>query len=105
MSTIDLKVEYYQVNVAVAERNKKAFTCPFGTYRFIRMTFGLINGPATFQRLIDYFKNGLKDVTILSYLDDIIILSQTFEKHLEDLGKVFQRLRQYELEANRDKCH
>ncbi|GBN56825.1 Retrovirus-related Pol polyprotein from transposon 297 [Araneus ventricosus] len=54
---------------------------------------------------IDNFKNGLKDVTILSYLDDIIILSQTFEEHLEDLRKVFQRLKQYKLQANRDKCH
>ncbi|GBN02115.1 Transposon Ty3-I Gag-Pol polyprotein [Araneus ventricosus] len=52
MSTIDLKAGKHQVNVAVADRDKKAFTCPFVTYRFIRMSFELKNAPATFQRLI-----------------------------------------------------
>lgn len=105
MSTIDLKSGYHQVGVAIKDRDKTAFTCPFGTYRFLRMPFGLKNAPATFQRLIDKFKNGLQDMTILSYLDDIIILSQTFEEHIENLRKVFQRLREFKLQANREKCH
>ncbi|GFU95179.1 retrovirus-related Pol polyprotein from transposon 17.6 [Trichonephila clavipes] len=70
------------------------------------MPFGLRNAPATFQRLIGKFRSGLKDVFALSYLDDIIVLSETFEKHLEVLEKVFEkRLSIFKLHANRDKCH
>lgn len=105
MSTIDLKAGYHQVNVAPGDRDKTAFTCPFGTFRFIRMPFGLKGAPATFQRLIDRFRNGLKNVTVLSYLDDIIVLSETFEDHIHDLSTVFQRLEQFKLQANREKCN
>ncbi|GFV96294.1 retrovirus-related Pol polyprotein from transposon 17.6 [Trichonephila clavipes] len=105
MSTIDLQSGYHQVKVADVYQDKTAFVCPFGTYRYLRMPFGLRNAPATFQRLIDKFRSGLKDVFTLSYLDDIIVLSKTFEKHLEDLEKVFERLSIFKLHANRDKCH
>ncbi|GFT62744.1 retrovirus-related Pol polyprotein from transposon 297 [Trichonephila clavipes] len=64
----------------------------FGTHRYLRMPFGLQNAPTTIQRLIDQFQRGLKDVFALSYLDDIIVLAETFDKHLDDLKKVFERL-------------
>ncbi|GFT43635.1 retrovirus-related Pol polyprotein from transposon 17.6 [Trichonephila clavipes] len=105
MSTIDLQSGYHQVKVADVDQDKTAFVCPFGTYRYLRMPFGLRNAPATFQRLIDKFRSGLKDVFALSYLDDTIVLSETFGKHLEDLEKVFERLSIFKLHANRDKCH
>ena len=84
MSTIDLKAGYHQVNVAVADKDKTSFTCPYGTFRFIRTPFGLKNAPTTFQRLIDNFRSGLKDIFILSYfyLDDIIVFSETFQEYL-----------------------
>ncbi|GBN05520.1 hypothetical protein AVEN_37008-1 [Araneus ventricosus] len=41
---------------------------------------------------------------VLSYLDDIIVLSETFEKHLDDLKAVFERLLLFKLQANRSKC-
>lgn len=46
----------------------------------------------------------LQDVTILCYLDDICIISESFEKHLEVLQKVFDRLRTFGLRADRVKC-
>ncbi|GFX68405.1 retrovirus-related Pol polyprotein from transposon 297 [Trichonephila clavipes] len=101
ISTIDLKSGYHQVNVNPADRDKTAFVCPFGTYRFKRMPFGLKNAPATFQRLMDIFRRGLP---VLAYLDDIIIMSPTFEQHLTDLEAVFKRLMDFKLRANREKC-
>ncbi|GFW56674.1 retrovirus-related Pol polyprotein from transposon 297 [Trichonephila clavipes] len=65
------------------------------------MPFGLKNAPATFQRLMDIFQRGLP---VLAYLDDIIIMSPTFEQHLEDLEAVFKRLMDFKLRANREKC-
>ncbi|GFX93527.1 retrovirus-related Pol polyprotein from transposon 297 [Trichonephila clavipes] len=55
MSTIDLQSGCHQVKVADVDLDKSAFVCPFGTYRYLRMPFGLRNAPATFQRLIDKF--------------------------------------------------
>ncbi|GFX73477.1 retrovirus-related Pol polyprotein from transposon 17.6 [Trichonephila clavipes] len=75
ISTIDLKSGYLQVNVNPADRDKTTFVCPFGTYQFKRMPFGLKNAPAPFQRLMDIFRRGLP---VLAYLDDIIIMPPTF---------------------------
>ncbi|GBN33923.1 Retrovirus-related Pol polyprotein from transposon opus, partial [Araneus ventricosus] len=105
MSTLDLKSGYHQIKVHEADQDKTAFICPFGTYKYLRMPFGLRNAPATFQRLVDKFRAGLKNVFALSYLDDIIILSETFDQHITDLQIVFERLSLFKLHANREKCH
>jgi hypothetical protein len=105
MTTIDLRAGYHQINVKSAHRDKTAFVTPFGTFRYIRMPFGLRNAPGTFQRLIDHFRRGLGDLVVLAYLDDIIVLSSCFEKHIADLQCVFDRLRKFKLRANRAKCH
>ncbi|GFT79986.1 transposon Tf2-9 polyprotein [Trichonephila clavipes] len=61
------------------------------------------NAPATFQRLMDQFRNGLPNVNILVYLDDIVVLSETFEQHIEEIRMVFDRLKKFKLCANREK--
>ncbi|GFU16318.1 retrovirus-related Pol polyprotein from transposon 17.6 [Trichonephila clavipes] len=105
MSTLDLRAGYHQFKVHVEDQDKTAFVCPFGTYRFLRMPYGLRNAPATFQRLMNRFCNGLEDILALPYLDDIIVLSETFEKHMFDLKTIFERLLHFKLKANREKCH
>lgn len=52
--------------------------------------------------LMNQFRNGLPSVLILIYLDDIIIISKTFEEHLDDLENVFKRLQEFQLRANHD---
>lgn len=104
MSTIDLRSGYWQIKVAENDKDKTAFITPFGLYRFKRMPFGLKNAPATFQRLIDRLRAGLKGIIIFAYLDDILILSSSFDQHILDLKRVFERLNEYNLKANRDKC-
>ncbi|GFX17828.1 retrovirus-related Pol polyprotein from transposon 17.6 [Trichonephila clavipes] len=97
MSTLDLRAGYHQVKVHVEDQDKTTFVCPFGTYRFLRMPYGLRNAPATFQRLMNRFCNGLEDILALPYLDDIIVLSETFEKHMFDLKTIFERLLHFKL--------
>ncbi|CAH0728148.1 unnamed protein product, partial [Brenthis ino] len=104
MSTIDLKAGYWQTMVAPEDRHKTAFTTPFGTFQFRRMPFGLKNAPATFQRLIDRMRSGLNNICVLAYLDDILVISPNLDQHLRDLQQVFDRLRLFNLKANRSKC-
>lgn len=104
MTTLDLKSGYHQVNVKASDRDKTSFITPFGTYRYIRMPFGLSTAPSTFQKLMDRFKSGIPEVLLLAYLDDLIVISSSFEEHLADLQKVFKRLNTFKLKLNRKKC-
>ncbi|KAJ2941462.1 hypothetical protein O0L34_g3683 [Tuta absoluta] len=104
MTSLDLKAGYWQVKIRPEDEDKTGFITPFGIYRFKRMPFGLRNAPATFQRLIDRFRLKLEHIKILAYLDDIIIFSETFDKHLTDLRDVLQKMREFNLTVNEQKC-
>lgn len=104
MTTIDLHSGFWQIKIRPEDREKTAFVTPFGMYQFRRMPFGLRNASATFQRLINKFKNELPHMKLLTYLDDLILISTTFETHLTELHQLFQHLRKYKLRANREKC-
>lgn len=61
------------------------------------MGFGLCNAPATFARAINLVLNRLNWKIALAFLDDVLILGSTAEKHLDNLRQVFERFRQYGL--------
>ena len=69
------------------------------------MPFDLCNAPSTFQRAMDQLLMGLKGIYCLVYLDDIIIFSKTFEKHLEQLKQVFDRVRSGNFQLKAEKCN
>jgi hypothetical protein len=104
ISTLDLQAGYWQIQIRPEDRDKAALVCPFGLYRFLRMSFRLRNAPASFQRLIDRFKTGLPNVILLAYLDDLIVFSPNPSKHLEDLRSVLAQMRKFQLRMNRAKC-
>ena len=56
------------------------------------LPFGLCNGPATFQQLMNILLAGIQWQSCLVYLDDIIVLGRSFEEHLQNLAQIFQRL-------------
>lgn len=104
MTSLDLKSGYWQIRIRKEDEEKTAFITPFGLYKFKRMPFGLRNAPATFQRLVDRFRVTLEHVNMLAYLDDLLLFSSTFESHLSDLKDVFQRMREYNITVNKEKC-
>ena len=81
------------MEVTAEDREKTAFVTQDGLFEFYVMPFGLCNGPATFQRLMDMVLTGLQWTNCLVYLDDVIIFSHDFKSHLDNLQYVFQRLR------------
>ncbi|GBO23012.1 Retrovirus-related Pol polyprotein from transposon 297 [Araneus ventricosus] len=68
------------------------------------MPFGFCNAPATFERLMETVLRGLSSEACLVYLDYIIIVWLTFEEHLKNLRKVFQRLQNSNLKLGPKKC-
>jgi len=67
------------------------------------MPFGLYNAPATFERLMESVLRSLTYDACLVYLDDIVI-GRIFQEQLNNLRKVFQRLREAHLKLNPAKC-
>lgn len=105
ISTIDLKQGYWQVPLAPDSRPLTAFTVPGkGLYQFVVMPFGLHSAGATFQRLLDKIIGPELEPRAFAYLDDLIIVSATFEEHIEILKQVFERLRVAGLKVNPEKC-
>ena len=103
-STFDLRSSYYQVAVAEEDRHKTAFICHRGMFAFRTMPMGLLNAPATFQRLMDLVMSGLLYETCLVYLDDIVVFSRTLDEHLRRIEVVLQRLVTTGLKLKPSKC-
>jgi len=93
-STFDLRISYHQVVVASEDRDKIAFICSHGMYRYRTMPFWLCNAGATFQRLMDVVMSGLHLDVYFVYLDNIIVFSRTVKEHRVRLVTVLERLRQ-----------
>ncbi|GBM63008.1 Retrovirus-related Pol polyprotein from transposon 297 [Araneus ventricosus] len=64
------------------------------------MPFGLRNAPATLERLMETVLRGITSESCLVYLDNIIIVGQSFEEHLSNIRKVFQRLQKANLKLS-----
>jgi len=103
-STLDLQSGYWQIPMSPADAVKTAFHGPRGLYQFKLMPFGLKNAPASFQRAMDLVLAGLVGVSCWVYLDDIIIASSSFERHLVDLEAVLTRLQSAGFTVKLSKC-
>jgi hypothetical protein len=91
-STLDATCGYWQIDVNGPDREKTAFTSHKELYQFKLMPFGLMTAPATFQRAIDIVLSSVRFQCALTYLDDIVIYSPTFDQHLKDLSRVLRLL-------------
>ncbi len=80
------------------------FLTAYGLYQFKVMPFGLVNVPATFQRLMnDVLRDYLRKFYLV-YLDNIIIYSKSLKDHKRYVRKVLQALRSAGLKLKPAKC-
>ena len=101
-STIDLRSGYYHIALGKDLRAKTAFVMPFGKYEFLQVPFGLAQAPAFFQHLMNKVLDNCPFA--MTYLDDIIIFSDTEEEHLAHIEEIFKRLEAADLKMKRSKC-
>lgn len=102
-STLDMTSSFHQIDLHENSRPLTAFSTGNGHYQFKRLPFGLKISSNSFQRMLTIALSGL-DAEAFLYVDDIIIFGCSLKHHNENLIKVFQRLRKFNLKLNAGKC-
>ena len=101
---MDLASGYWQIELKENNKEKTAFISSAGLWEFNFMLFRLCNAPATFQRLMDNILRDPEWEAGQDYIDDVIIGSSTFEKHLIDMRNLFAKLKKAKLKVKLSKC-
>ena len=96
---------YNQIAIAPEDQEKTTFTCPYGTFAFRRMPFGLCNAPATFQRCMMAIFSDMVERIIEVFMDDFSVFGSSFDHCLNNLSKVLERYVETNLVLNWEKCH
>ncbi|GFW24370.1 retrovirus-related Pol polyprotein from transposon 297 [Trichonephila clavipes] len=103
ISILDLTRGYWQIPLSPRAQRYASFVTTFGTFKPLRLPFGLKNAPYYFSRLMANLLRNCEDFAI-PYLDDIAIFSLAWDDHLKYLKDVFDRLRSAKLHIKPFKC-
>ncbi|MBX9692121.1 MAG: hypothetical protein K2Z81_07040, partial [Cyanobacteria bacterium] len=102
---IDTTSGYHQLLLSEECSQFAAFVTEFGVYEPTRVAFGIKTAPSYFQQKIaGEIMAGLNYVILEMYIDDILTYAQTEDEYIENLRKIFERLRQFKITLNPDKC-
>lgn len=96
---------FNQIAIAPEDQENTTFTCPYGTFAFRRMPFGLCNAPATFQRLMMAIFSDMVEDIIEVFMGDFSVFGDSFDHCLDNFGKVLARCEATNLVLNWEKCH
>ena len=114
ISVLDLTMAYHHIPIRECDKAKTAFQAPgLPKFEYNYVSFGLVNAPYAFQQLITVILFNLKlnregkerQVNAFVYLDDIIVFSDSYEEHMEDLDLVMSRLQGANLTLKKEKCY
>jgi hypothetical protein len=96
---------YHRILIHPDDQSKTTFTCSYGTFTYMRMSFGLCNSPASFQRCMMAIFSDLIEKVMKVFIDDFSIYSKTSEDCLANLDKVLKQCQKADLVLNWEKCH
>ncbi|GJX50691.1 reverse transcriptase domain-containing protein [Tanacetum coccineum] len=86
------------------DEEKTAFYISQGVYCYTKMSFGLKNAGATYQRLMDNALEKHIGRNLEVYVNDLVIKSNTEQEILRDMEETFQVLRKINMKLNPKKC-
>ncbi|KAH9268689.1 hypothetical protein BASA83_009169, partial [Batrachochytrium salamandrivorans] len=87
-TTLDLRGAYNLLRIKEGDEPKTSFITKYGQFEFLVMPFGLANAPAQFQRMMNALFRDVVGKHVLVYLDDIVIYSDTMDKHVKQVQSV-----------------
>ncbi|GJT63082.1 reverse transcriptase domain-containing protein [Tanacetum coccineum] len=87
------------------DQEKTTFTCPYGTFAYRRMPFGLCNAPGTFQRCMMAIFHDMIEKTMEVFMDDLSVFGDSFDSCLSNLEKMLKNYEDTNLVLNWEKCH
>jgi hypothetical protein len=95
----------HQISIHPDDQSKTTFTCPYGTFAYKRMSFGLCNAPTSFQRCMMVIFSDLIEKVMEVFMDDFSVYGKTFTDCMANLDKVSKRCQEADLVLNWEKCH
>ncbi|XP_075077063.1 uncharacterized protein LOC142163817 [Nicotiana tabacum] len=96
---------FNQIPIAPEDVEKTIFTCPSGIFAYMRISFGLCNAPAAFQRCMMSIFSDLNGKYLEVFMDDFTLFDDEFEDCLMNLKLVLERCDATHLVLNWEKCH
>ncbi|GJV92116.1 reverse transcriptase domain-containing protein [Tanacetum coccineum] len=96
---------YFQIPIDPKDQEKTTFTCPYGTFAYCRMPFGLCNAPGTFQRCMMAIFHDMIEKTMEVFMDDFSVFGDSFSTCLSHLDKMLKRCEDTNLVLNWEKSH
>ncbi|GKA40730.1 reverse transcriptase domain-containing protein [Tanacetum coccineum] len=96
---------YFQIPIDPQDQEKTTFTCPYGTFAYRRMPFGLCNAPGTFQQCMMAIFHDMIEKTMEVFMDDFLVFGDSFDSCLSNLEKMLKRCEDTNLVLNWEKCH
>ncbi|GJR85836.1 reverse transcriptase domain-containing protein [Tanacetum coccineum] len=96
---------YFQIPIDPKDQEKTTFTCPYGTFAYRRMPFGLCNAPGTFQRCMMAIFHDMIEKTMEVFMDDFLVFGDSFSSCLANLDKMLKRCEDTKLALNWEKSH
>lgn len=96
---------FLQIPIHPEDQDKTTFTCPYGTFAYRRLPFGLCNAPGTFQRCVFSIFSDFVEKIMEVFMDDFTVFGDSLEDCLKNLSIVMQRCADNNLVLNWEKCH
>ncbi|GJW78815.1 reverse transcriptase domain-containing protein [Tanacetum coccineum] len=96
---------YFQIPIDPHDQEKTTFMCPYGTFAYRRMPFGLCNAPGTFQRCMMAIFHDMIEKMMEVFMDDFLVFGNSFENCLSRVDKMLQRCEDTNLCLNWEKSH
>ncbi|GJT99488.1 reverse transcriptase domain-containing protein [Tanacetum coccineum] len=82
---------FFQIPITLEDQEKTTFTCPYGTFAYRRMPFGLCNAPATFQRCLTTIFHDMVEDFMEVFMDDFSVFGNSFDCCLANLDRKLAR--------------